>query len=84
MTTVGHFIGGEDIIAGSRTQAIFNPSTGEQCGEVELAPVAPVEQAMPMQKLLTRYGVILRQQNVHRLCSVLRCCWKKKPMKSVS
>ena len=46
MTTVGHFIGGEDIIAGSRTQAIFNPSTGEQCGEVELAPVATVEQAI--------------------------------------
>jgi len=46
VTTVGHFIGGEDIIAGSRTQAIFNPSTGEQCGEVELAPVATVEQAI--------------------------------------
>ncbi|MDK2777506.1 MAG: CoA-acylating methylmalonate-semialdehyde dehydrogenase [Pseudomonadota bacterium] len=46
MTTVGHFIGGEDILTGARTQAVFNPSTGEQCGEVELAAAKTVEEAI--------------------------------------
>lgn len=46
MTTIGHFIGGEDVMTGGRTQAVFNPSTGEQVAEVELASVATMEQAI--------------------------------------
>ncbi|WP_343222673.1 CoA-acylating methylmalonate-semialdehyde dehydrogenase [Marinobacterium ramblicola] len=44
--TVGHFIGGENVLTQGRTQPIYNPSTGEVCGEVELASVATVEQAI--------------------------------------
>ncbi|WP_430462731.1 CoA-acylating methylmalonate-semialdehyde dehydrogenase [Thalassolituus sp. LLYu03] len=46
MTTIGHFIGGEDVLTGNRTQGVFNPSTGEQIADVELASVATVEQAI--------------------------------------
>ncbi len=45
-TTIGHFIGGESVLTGGRTQPIYNPSTGEVCGAVELASVATVEQAI--------------------------------------
>jgi len=44
--TVGHFIGGETLLTGGRTQPIYNPSTGEVSGAVELASVATVEQAI--------------------------------------
>lgn len=44
--TVGHLIGGEPVLTGGRTQPIYNPSTGEQCGAVELASVETVEQAI--------------------------------------
>ncbi|TCK02720.1 CoA-acylating methylmalonate-semialdehyde dehydrogenase [Marinobacterium mangrovicola] len=43
---VGHLIGGEPVLTGGRTQPIYNPSTGEQCGAVELASVETVEQAI--------------------------------------
>ncbi|WP_432695967.1 CoA-acylating methylmalonate-semialdehyde dehydrogenase [Marinobacterium sp. YM272] len=44
--TVGHFIGGETVLTGGRTQPVYNPSTGEVSGEVELASVETVEQAI--------------------------------------
>ncbi|SEF59604.1 CoA-acylating methylmalonate-semialdehyde dehydrogenase [Marinobacterium lutimaris] len=44
--TVGHLIGGERVLTGGRTQPVYNPSTGEVCGAVELASVETVEQAI--------------------------------------
>lgn len=46
MTTVGHFIGGESVLTQGRTQPIYNPSTGEVSGEVELASAATVNLAI--------------------------------------
>lgn len=46
MNTVGHFIGGESVLTGNRTQPIYNPSTGEINGQVELASVDTVNQAI--------------------------------------
>lgn len=46
MTTVGHFIGGESVLTQGRTQPIYNPSTGEVSGEVELASAETVKQAI--------------------------------------
>lgn len=43
---VGHLIGGEILIEDGRSQAIYNPSTGEVSGEVCLASVETVEQAI--------------------------------------
>lgn len=43
---IGHLIGGERVLEGGRTQAVFNPSIGEQSAAVELASPALVEQAI--------------------------------------
>ncbi len=45
-TTIGHLIDGNTLLDGGRTQACYNPSTGEQIGQVELASVATVQQAI--------------------------------------
>lgn len=46
MSIVGHFINGESVTAGSRTQAVFNPATGETERQVLLASKQTVEQAI--------------------------------------
>ena len=46
MSTIGHWIGGESVLTGNRTQQVFNPSSGEVCGEVELASTVTVNQAV--------------------------------------
>ncbi|RTE64778.1 CoA-acylating methylmalonate-semialdehyde dehydrogenase [Amphritea opalescens] len=46
MTVVGHLINGEMRTDAARTQAIFNPSTGEESKQVALASVATVEEAI--------------------------------------
>ncbi|MCA6063379.1 CoA-acylating methylmalonate-semialdehyde dehydrogenase [Thalassolituus marinus] len=46
MSTIGHWIGGESVLTGNRTQQVFNPSSGEVCGEVELASTVTVNQAI--------------------------------------
>lgn len=46
MSIVGHFINGESVTAGTRTQAIFNPATGQSDREVLLASKQTVEQAI--------------------------------------
>ena len=46
MSTVGHLINGEIIIEGTRSQDVFNPSTGEVSKQVDLASKATVEQAI--------------------------------------
>lgn len=46
MTTIGHLISGEQANLGGRSQDVFNPSTGEVCGQVELASVETVKQAI--------------------------------------
>lgn len=46
MSTIGHWIGGESVVTGNRTQQVFNPSSGEVCGEVELASTVTVNQAI--------------------------------------
>lgn len=46
MTTVGHLIGGQIRTDDSRTQDVFNPSTGDVSKQVALASKATVEQAI--------------------------------------
>jgi malonate-semialdehyde dehydrogenase (acetylating)/methylmalonate-semialdehyde dehydrogenase len=46
MTVVGHLINGEMRTDATRTQAIYNPSTGEESKQVALASVATVEEAI--------------------------------------
>ncbi|MEH6626028.1 MAG: CoA-acylating methylmalonate-semialdehyde dehydrogenase [Motiliproteus sp.] len=46
MSTVGHLINGEIIIEGTRSQDVFNPSTGEVSKQVDLASKTTVEQAI--------------------------------------
>ncbi|WP_417536928.1 CoA-acylating methylmalonate-semialdehyde dehydrogenase, partial [Methylophaga sp.] len=46
MNTIGHLIGGQMIADESRTQLVFNPSTGEATRQVALASKATVEQAI--------------------------------------
>jgi malonate-semialdehyde dehydrogenase (acetylating) / methylmalonate-semialdehyde dehydrogenase len=46
MTTINHYINGQETGASARTQSIFNPATGEQIAEVSLASAAEVESAI--------------------------------------
>ena len=46
MSTVGHLINGEIIIEGTRSQPIFNPSTGASEKAVDLASRTTVEEAI--------------------------------------
>ncbi|PHM49514.1 CoA-acylating methylmalonate-semialdehyde dehydrogenase [Xenorhabdus miraniensis] len=46
MKTITHLINGEMTIAGGRTSAIFNPSTGDVIRQVEMAGSATVQQAI--------------------------------------
>lgn len=46
MHTVGHLINGEMVIEGTRSQAVFNPATGEASKLVDLASKKTVEQAI--------------------------------------
>ena len=46
MTVIGHLINGKPVSASNRTQDVFNPSTGEVSGQVELASRATVEDAI--------------------------------------
>jgi malonate-semialdehyde dehydrogenase (acetylating)/methylmalonate-semialdehyde dehydrogenase len=43
---IGHFINGEMIAGKGRSQAVFNPATGEVAGDVALASKATVEKAI--------------------------------------
>ncbi|MCV6611167.1 MAG: CoA-acylating methylmalonate-semialdehyde dehydrogenase [Amphritea sp.] len=46
MTTIGHLINGEMVIDGTRTQDVYNPSTGAAEKQVSLACAGTVEQAI--------------------------------------
>jgi len=46
METIGHFIDGGSYSAGDRSQAVFNPATGQVIRHVELAGKATVERAI--------------------------------------
>ena len=46
MATIGHFINGQITTDATRTQAIFNPSTGTSDNEVAIASKQTVEQAI--------------------------------------
>jgi malonate-semialdehyde dehydrogenase (acetylating) / methylmalonate-semialdehyde dehydrogenase len=46
MTTIGHLINGECITQNGRSQDVYNPSTGEVAGQVNLASRATVEEAI--------------------------------------
>ena len=46
MSTVQHLINGELVSHGGRTADLFNPSTGQVIGQVELADRATVQQAI--------------------------------------
>ncbi len=43
---IGHFVAGEPVAGGSRTQPVFNPATGETQAEVALADGALVDRAV--------------------------------------
>ena len=44
--TVGHFINGQNIPGSGRSQAVYNPATGQAVREVALASKATVEEAI--------------------------------------
>ncbi len=46
MKNIGHLINGEKRVDSARTQAVFNPSTGEESKQVSLASKATVEEAI--------------------------------------
>ncbi|MBS7537666.1 CoA-acylating methylmalonate-semialdehyde dehydrogenase [Ancylobacter lacus] len=46
MAVIGHFIGGRPVSKGGRTGPVFDPATGAQSGEVELASSATVSDAV--------------------------------------
>ena len=48
--TVSHYIGGKIVTGGSGFSPIYNPSTGEQIGQAELANTAIVDQAVAAAK----------------------------------
>ena len=50
MLTITHFVNGEHTAASERTQAIFEPATGEQRGQVSLASQAEVSDAVAKAK----------------------------------
>ena len=51
MRTIEHWIGGQSVTANSgRTSAVFNPATGEQTAELQLASVETVNQAVAAAK----------------------------------
>ncbi|MFD2180009.1 CoA-acylating methylmalonate-semialdehyde dehydrogenase [Veronia pacifica] len=50
MTKVTHYINGRNTPASERSQAIFNPATGEETGRVSLASVSETEQAIAAAK----------------------------------
>jgi len=49
--TVSHYIDGRIVTGGHGTSPVFNPSTGEQIGQTELADAAIVDQAVAAAKL---------------------------------
>ncbi|MCG3170116.1 MAG: putative 3-oxopropanoate dehydrogenase [Pseudomonadales bacterium] len=46
MRTIGHFIGGDDVEDGARTQPVHDPATGRVSARVSLASPATVERAV--------------------------------------
>jgi len=50
MTTITHYVNGEMSAASARSQAIYNPATGEQVAEVSLASASEVENVIAVAK----------------------------------
>lgn len=50
MTTINHYVNGQETGPSARSQVIFNPATGEQIAEVSLASAAEVESAIAVAK----------------------------------
>jgi malonate-semialdehyde dehydrogenase (acetylating) / methylmalonate-semialdehyde dehydrogenase len=50
MSSIQHLINGDLVTAGDRTADVFNPSTGEVTGRVQLADVATVQRAIDAAK----------------------------------
>ena len=46
MTNINHYVNGQETGASARSQAVFNPATGEQIANVSLASAAEVENAI--------------------------------------
>jgi malonate-semialdehyde dehydrogenase (acetylating)/methylmalonate-semialdehyde dehydrogenase len=46
MTTINHYVNGQETSASARSQAVYNPATGEQIASVSLASAAEVESAI--------------------------------------
>ena len=86
METLGHLINGELRTDASRTQDVFNPSTGAVSKQVALAPVATVEDAIaaaeaafptwrntpPAKRaqIMFRFKALL-EQNAEKICDMI-------------
>ena len=46
MTTINHYVNGQETSPSARSQAVYNPATGEQIASVSLASAAEVESAI--------------------------------------
>ena len=85
-TIIGHLIDGAIVTDGSRTQDVYNPSTGAVSKQVELATVATVEKAIasaqaafpawrntpPLKRarIMFRFKELL-EQNAERICAMI-------------
>lgn len=86
MTHFGHHIGGETLKTNGRGQDVFNPSTGEVCGFVELADRATVQKAIDVAQeaypawrqtppakraqIMFRFKMLL-EQNADKVCEAI-------------
>lgn len=86
MTIVGHLINGEVVSDSGRTQAIYNPATGESSDQVALASRATVEVAIenaeaafpawrkmpPAKRAQIMYRLkVLLEDNAERICALI-------------
>ena len=75
LAAIPHVIGGERVVGGGRTGAVFNPATGAQTGEVALASAALVHDAaataQAAQRAWRETGLGKRQQIMFRLREII-------------
>lgn len=58
MNIIGHFINGQIDTDAARTQAVYNPSTGQIAKQVAIASPATVEKAIAVAAAAFQVGVI--------------------------
>ena len=86
MSTIGHLINGQQVSPAGRTQAVFNPATGESNTQVALASKQTVEEAIAAAhaafpawrdtppakraRIMFRFKELL-EQNAERICELI-------------